>query len=213
MYFAKFAYQMFIMYGLPQSTIVKKQLPKKAIFAKFDLKPSQRESFDADIARIDVVAVVNPTTVPAIGEGTEIKEFYVLAVQLKQRDFDAKNIALLTKLIPRNIVFALHYEEEVQFAIYHTKLITSNWQLLTPNSSFLTLNGLNLDTVWDNIVISIGDIQVEDGKSVAEQIMADDQRAKLLTQIANLERKMAIEKQPRRKREYFEQIKNLKQKL
>ena len=201
------------MYGLPQSTIVKKQLPKKAIFAKFDLKPSQRESFDADIARIDVVAVVNPTTVPAIGEGTEIKEFYVLAVQLKQRDFDAKNIALLTKLIPRNIVFALHYEEEVQFAIYHTKLITSNWQLLTPNSSFLTLNGLNLDTVWDNIVISIGDIQVEDGKSVAEQIMADDQRAKLLTQIANLERKMAIEKQPRRKREYFEQIKNLKQKL
>lgn len=201
------------MYGLPQSTIVKKQLPKKAIFAKFDLKPSRRESFDADIARIDIVAVVNPTTVPAVGEGTEIKEFYVLAVQLKQRDFDAKNIALLTKLIPRNIVFALHYEEEVQFAIYHTKLITSNWQLLTPNSSFLTLNGLNLDTVWDNIVISIGDIQVEDGKSVAEQIMADDQRAKLLTQIANLERKMAIEKQPRRKREYYEQIKNLKQKL
>ena len=62
-------------------------------------------------------------------------------------------------------------------------------------------------------VISIGDIQVGDGKSVAEQIMADDQRAKLLTQIANLERKMAIEKQPRRKREYFEQIKNLKHKL
>ena len=200
------------MYGLSQSTIVKKQLPKKAIFAKFDLKPSQRESFDADIARIDIVAVVNPTTVPAVGEGAEIKEFYVLAVQLKQRDFDAKNIALLTKLIPRNIVFALHYEEEVQFAIYHTKLITSNWQLLASNSSFLTVQGLDLDVVWENIVISIGDIQVEDGKSVAEQIMADDQRAKLLTQIANLERKMAIEKQPRRKREYFEQKKNLKQK-
>ena len=212
MYYAKYAYPFFFMYGLPQSTIVKKQLPKKAIFAKFDLKPSQRESFDADIARIDIVAVVNPTTVPAIGEGTEIKEFYVLAVQLKQRDFDAKNIALLTKLIPRNIVFALHYEEEVQFAIYHTKLITSNWQLLASNSSFLTVQGLDLDVVWENIVISIGDIQVEDGKSVAEQIMADDQRAKLLTQIANLERKMAIEKQPRRKREYFEQKKNLKQK-
>ena len=84
---------------------------------------------------------------------------------------------------------------------------------LTPNSSFLTLNGLNLDTVWDNIVISIGDIQVEDGKSVAEQIMADNQRAKLLTQIATLERKMANEKQPRRKREYFEQIKKLKSQI
>lgn len=203
----------FFMYGLPHSTIVKKQLPKKAIFAKFDLKSSQREGFDADIARIDIVAVVNPTTVPAVGEGTEIKEFYVLAVQLKQRDFDAKNIALLTKLIPRNIVFALHYEEEVQFAVYHTKLITSNWQLLTPNSSFLTIQGLNLDVVWENIVKSIGNIKVEDGNTLKEQIREDDERAKILKQIEQLEKKCRAEKQPRRKLEIFEQIKKLKKQI
>ena len=201
------------MYGLPQSTITKKQLPKKAIFAKFDLKPSQRESFDADIARIDIVAVVNPTTVPAVGEGSEIKEFYVLAVQLKQRDFDAKNIALLTKLIPRKIVFALHYEEEVQFAIYHTKLITSNWQLLTPNSSFLTVQGLDLDVVWENIVKNIGSIEVEDGNTLKEQIEEDDERAKILKQIEILDKKCRTEKQPRRKLEIFEQIKKLKKQI
>ena len=198
------------MYGLPQTTVIKKQLPKKAIFAKFELKPSQRESFDADVARIDIVAVVSPTTVPAVAEGENIKEFYVLAVQLKRKDYDAKNIALLSRLIPQKLIMALHFQEEVQFAINHTKLITSDWKSDTPDLSFLTLNGLNLDTVWDNIVISIGDIQVEDGKTVAEQITADDQKAKLLAQIANLECKMAIEKQPRRKREYFEQIKKLK---
>lgn len=201
------------MYGLSHSTITKKQLPKKAIFAKFDLKLSQRESFDADIARIDIVAVVNPTTVPAVGEGTEIKEFYVLAVQLKQRDFDAKNIVLLTKLIPRNIVFALHYEEEVQFAIYHTKLITSNWQLLTPNSSFLTVQGLDLDVVWENIVKNIGSIEIEDGNTLKEQIKADDERAKILKQIEILDKKCRTEKQPRRKLEIFEQIKKLKKGL
>lgn len=201
------------MYGLPQSTEIKKQLPKKAIFAKFNMPASQRERFDADIARIDIVAVVSPTTVPAVAEGENIKEFYVLAVQLKRKDYESKNIAMLSRLIPQKMIMALHFQEEVQFAINHTKLITSKWQFLTPNSSFLTLNGLNLDTVWDNIVISIGDIQVEDGKSVAEQITADEQRAKLLAQIANLERKMVIEKQPRRKREYFEQIKKLKNKI
>ena len=201
------------MYGLPQTTEIKKQLPKKAIFAKFDLKPSQRESFDADISRIDIVAVVSSSTVPAVAQGENIKEFYVLAVQLKRKDYDAKNIALLSRLIPQKMVIVLHFEEQVQFAISHTKLITSKWQFLTPNSSFLTLNGLNLDTVWDNIVISIGDIQVEQGKSVAEQISADDQRAKVLAQIATLERKMANEKQPRRKREYFEQIKKLKSQI
>ena len=198
------------MYGLPQTTEVRKQLPKKAIYAKFELKSSQRESFDADIARIDIVAVISPSTVPAVALGENIKKFYVLAVQLKRKDYDAKNIALLSRLIPQKMVIALHFEEQVQFAISHTKLITSDWKPLTPNSSFLILRGLTLDSVWDNIVISIGDIQVEQGKSVAEQISADDQRAKILAQIAVLERKMAIEKQPRRKREYFEQIKKLK---
>ena len=201
------------MYGLPQSTITKKQLPKKAIFAKFDLKPSQREGFDADIARIDIVAVVNTATVPAVGDGSEVKEFYVLAVQMKRKEYDSKNIALLTKLIPRNIVFALHYEEEVQFAIYHTKLITSNWQLLTPNSSFLTIQGLDLDVVWENIVKSIGNIKVEDGNTLKEQIREDDERAKLLKQIEQLEKKCRAEKQPRRKLELFEKLKELKKRL
>ena len=182
------------MYGLPQSTEVRKQLPKKAIYAKFDLKPSQRESFDADISRIDIVTVVSPSTLPAVAQGENIKEFYVLAVQLKRKDYDAKNIALLSRLIPQKMVIALHFDEQVQFAISHTKLITSDWKWLSPELSFLTLQGLTLDTVWDNIVISIGDIQVEQGKSVAEQISADDQRAKNLAQIAVLERKMAIDR-------------------
>ena len=76
------------MYGLPISTERKKQLPKKAIYAKFDLKPSQRESFDADIARMDIVAVVSSSTVPALGEGREVKAVYVLAVQLKRKEYD-----------------------------------------------------------------------------------------------------------------------------
>ena len=201
------------MYGLPQSTECKKQLPKKAIFAKFDLKPPQRESFDADITRIDIVAAVSPLTVPALAVGEEVKEFYVLAVQMKRKEYDSKNIALLTKLIPQKMVFALHYSDEVQLAIYHTKVITSVWQLLTPNFSLLTIEGLSLDTVWENIVKSIGQIDVESGSTLTEQIAANDQRAKLLAQIATLERKMASEKQPRRKREYFEQIRTLKIKL
>ena len=198
------------MYGLPQTTEVRKQLPKKAIYAKFELKPSQRESFDADIARIDIVAVISPSTVPAIAEGKEVKEIYLLTLQMKRKEYDSKNIALLTKLIPQRMVLALHYNDEVQFAVHHTKLITSEWQLLTSNSSFLIIKGLTLDTVWDNIVKSIGQIDVENGNSLTEQIATNDQREKLLAQIATLERKMAIEKQPRRKREYFEQIKQLK---
>lgn len=193
------------MYGLPNTTEVKKQLPKKAIYAKFDMPASQRERFDADIARLDFVAMLSPRTIPAIAEGEEVKEIYVLAVQLKKKDYDAKNIALLSKLIPQKMVFALHYEDEVQFAIYHTKSITSAW-----GCSSLSINGLNLDVVWDNIVKDIGHIEVEEGNTLTGQIKVNEEQAKLLAQIKALERKMANEKQPRRKREYFEQIKKLK---
>ena len=199
------------MYGLPQTTEVRKQLPKKAIYAKYELKSSQRESFDADIARMDIVAVVSTSTVPALNAGAEVKEFYLLAVQLKRKEYDNKNIVLLTKLIPQRMVFALQFEEQTQFAIYHTKLISSAWK--ATEEATIPLSGLNLDVVWENIVTHIGQIDVEEGNTLSEQISTNDQRAKLLAQIATLERKMANEKQPRRKRELFEHIKELKSRI
>ena len=196
------------MFGLPISTELRQQLPKKAIYVKFGLKSSQREGFDADIARIDIVAVISSSTVPALVNGNEISEFYVLAVQMKRKEYDTKNIVLLTKLIPQKMVFALQYGTQTQFAIFHTKLITSDWQ--PSEKATLPLSGLNLDAVWENIVKDIGQIEVTAGNTLAEQIVADDRQAKLLAQIKTLERKMAKEKQSRRKREYFEQIKKLK---
>ena len=199
------------MFGFPSSTEIKKQLPKKAIYAKFDMSASQRERFDADISRIDISAMVSSKTVPALSEGEEVKEIYLLNIQLKRKEYDAKNIVMLSKLISQKMVFALEYEEEVQFAIYHTKLISAAW---TPiEEARLPLSGLNLDSVWDNIVKLIGHIEVQEGNTLTEQIKADEEQAKLLAQIKLLEQKMANEKQPRRKREYFEQIKNLKKSL
>lgn len=199
------------MLNLPKSTEVKKQLPKKAIYAKFNLKSSLRECFDADIARIDIVAVISTATLPALGVSEELGECYVLAVQLKRKEYDSKNIVLLTKLIPQRMVFALQFGEQTQFAVYHSKLITSDWQ--PTESAMLPVSGLNLDAVWENMVKHIGQIEVGYGNTLAEQIAADDQRNKLLAQIAALEKKMAKEKQPRRKRELYLQVKRLKLKL
>lgn len=204
------------MYGLPQSTEVKKQLPKRAIYAKFDMSASQRESFDADVSILYIIGVVSPRTVPAIAEGMDVKEIYVLALQMKRKEYDAKNITLLTKLIPQRMVFVLQCEDEVQFAIYHTKLICSEWMSRDADSFPIGEIGrglLNLDTVWENLVRGIGGILPEENSSLTEQIFFSDLREKTLKQIATLERKMASEKQPRRKRELFEQIKELKKQI
>lgn len=196
------------MYGLPQTTEIKKQLPKKAIYAKFELDTQQRDSFDADINRLDLTAFVSPATVPAISEGQTVKEFYLMCVRLKRKEYNAKNIVLLSRLISQNIVFALQYEGETQLVVFHTKLISSGWK---PTDEIrIDLSGLNLDAVWENIIKQVGQIDVEEGRSLTEQIQADEKKAKVEAQIKTLERRLATEKQPRKKREYFEMIKNLK---
>lgn len=199
------------MYGLPTSTEVKKQLPKKAIYAKFNMPTSQREHFDADIARLDIVGMVSSKTVPALAEGEEVKEIYILAIQLKRKEYDSKNIVLLTNLIHQKMVFALHYEEEVQFAIYHTKLITSEWQ--TSEEASLPLLGLNLGAVWENIVTHIGQIKISEGNSLAEQIKVEEMRTKVKAQIASLTQRLNKEKQFNRQMEINAEIKSLRKQL
>ncbi len=199
------------MYGLPHTTEIRKQLPKKAIYAKFELKPAQRDGFDADVSRIDIVAVISSTTVPAFASGEIIKEFYVLDVQLKKKDYDEKNIVMLLKLIPQNILFSLQYEDETQLAVYHTKLIKSNWKSTADIE--IRLSGLNLDTVWENIIKDIGEIHVREGKTLTEQIQEDERLRVLKRQIDELERKCRTEKQPRKRLELYNRLQELKKNI
>jgi len=196
------------MFGLPVHTEVGTQLPKKSIYAKFAMNSSEKEKFDADISRI---VITNAVDGRHVAEGEKVKSFYVLAVQLKHKDYDPKNIVSLVKLINQNILFALTYESEVQLAVFCTRLVTSDWQSI--DNVAVPLRGLNLDAVWENIVASIGDITITEGKNVAEQIAEDDAHAKLMKQIEQLEQKVRIEKQPRKKLELFEKLKELKKKL
>ena len=130
-----------------------------------------------------------------------------MVVQLKRKDYEAKNLSLLFRLIPQRFVLALQFEQETRFAIEHTRLITSAW--MPTEEAQLPLSGLNIDTAWENLVKSIGQVTVEDGHTLAEQIALNEQRAKLQAQIATLKRKMANERQPRKKRSIYEEIKKL----
>lgn len=195
------------MLGLPQSTEVRKPLPKAQLYKKFDWKPSQRDSFDSVVARLDFIHWISPKTVPAITEGAEIKEIFVIEVSLKTRDFDMKPIEQLARSIPQRVAYLLRYEQEARLAVYHTKLFISAPQDI--DTLNISLTGLNLDTIWETIVSSIGSFSVEQENSLTEQIKIDSDRAKIEKQIATVEKQMYASKQRRRKRELYKQIKEL----
>ena len=199
------------MYGLPASTLVNRPLYKKAVFEKFNLKAAERDRFDADVSRMAIVAYLSPAKIPALHPGQEVKEFYVLQVQLKQRDYDTKNILLLQKLIPQKIVFALEYDEDVQFCIFHTRLQQSEWK--HASEAEIPLKGLTFDDVWNNIVAEIGSLDNAAEETLEQQIINREEREKLLRQIELLEKRCRIEKQTRKKYELHQQLLKLKEEL
>lgn len=195
------------MLGLPKSTELLRQLPKKAIYEKFNMNTAAKEKFDTDISRINIVAEISPNTV-SIAKGETVSAIYVLQVILKQKEFDSRTISQISKLIDQNMLLGLDCDGERKLAIHHTKLIQSDW---TPiENCSVALTGLNLDTVWENLITQVGSIEIEQGHSLDEQIAADEQKAKLEKEIARLEKQARNEKQPKKKFELVQMIKKLK---
>ena len=196
------------MLGLPQSTEVKRSLPKAQLYRQFDWKPMWRDAFDAEVSRLDFVHWIAPKTVPVIVVGAEIKEIFVVEVVLKQPTISNDNLLRLVKSIPQHIVWALTFESKVQLAVWHSYLFVS--ERIDVAEATLLLNGLDLDAAWQNIICAIGDFAVEADKSLTEQIKINEEQARLQAQIDRLDRQMRAERQPRRKNELFKQIQKLR---
>ena len=79
------------MLGLPKSTELNKQLPKKAIYAKFQMNTAQKDKFDADISRISIMAEISPSTT-GIAKGETVVSIFVLLISLKHKDFAQSTI-------------------------------------------------------------------------------------------------------------------------
>lgn len=198
------------MLSLPLNTQVNKQLPKAAIYRSFNSNSLPRERFDNDVSKIVIANELSPATLH-IAEGKTVKSIFVLNVSLKKKEYDARNIVLLNKLIPQTMLFVLQWNEMIQLAVTYKQLITSAWYQVDEYK--LQLSGLNLDTVWENIVKQIGDIHLEGKNTLAEQIAADAEHAATIKQIEMLEKRCWAETQSHKKYELHKQITKLKEKL
>lgn len=198
------------MLGLPKATEVNKPLTKKAIYAKFQMNNSEKEKIDADISRITIVNEISEARTN-IKAGEKVKIFFVLNIALKRKTFNESTITKLSKLIPQNILMVLSFEDEAKLAVDHVKLIQSEW--VSKEELKVHLKGLDLDQVWENIIVQIGNVQIDEGNSLEEQILQNEQIERIKKEITKLEKQARSEKQPKKKFELVQQINNFKRKL
>lgn len=200
------------MLGLPPSMEVKKIIPKRALYNKFQLNTAEQKEFDAAIKQLAIVNEISSRTLPALQQKVGEKAIFVLAVQLKQEDCAEKILYKLCRLIDQRLLLALCYEDKVQLALlFNNKILTNEFKLATAQQ--VTLQGTSLNEIWEQLALQVANLTPLAGLTPAAVIANAGKREELTKQIAALTKKMFAERQAKKKLELRLQLNQLKEEL
>ncbi|WP_297813350.1 DUF4391 domain-containing protein [uncultured Finegoldia sp.] len=200
------------MFALSNTTEMKKTISKKLIYEKFKnkLTPNQKSKFDKEISKITLINEISERSIH-IQKTDEVTGIFVIKVELKTKDYSESNIVLISKLIEQKLLIALKYEDQYQLCINETKLFKNQWS--DEEDIRLEITGTNLEEVWENLVAQVGNIDIQDGNTLQEQIEIDDEKQKLEKLIQTTEKKAQRESQSKKKLQYYQQIRNYQKEL
>lgn len=211
------------MLGFPQTTEFNKRIPKQKFYENLDVTPALKRVFVEQIRLIHWRNKLAATTMN-IAQGNVVEEIEVIEIKLVQPQLNEAVLKQIDKEIPYHILFILSYEGKVQAwtgykeaseggnkAFKVNKYYHTDW--MPQDELNLKIEGLNMDSVWENFIIQVGGVEVEQGKSLAEQIEVDDRKAQLIKDIEKLEKQARSEKQPNKKFQLAQQAKALKKRL
>lgn len=192
------------MLGLPQSTEIRRQIPKDAFFSSKGIRGPKKEKFDKQIHSIAIRGIINRESVN-LDAAEGVPSIYIMELQLNTEDYDESHLMLLDKL-GHKTVYVLSYGNRVRLAVVETSVFQTDW--MSDSDASLELEGLNLGTVWENIVRKIGNLPMD---VPLKEAIAEDVRVKGIDkQIAALERQFSKEKQNHERRNLHSRIQELR---
>lgn len=200
------------MLGLPSATEVKKIIPKRALYSKFQLNTAEQKEFDAAIRQMTIVNEISLRTIPALQKKEQKKAVFVLAVQLKQEGCAERLLQRLCRLIDQRLLLALCYADKLQLALLFDNKIFLN-EFKPAAEQRVTLQGTGLKDIWEQLALQVANLTPSAGLTPASVIANAGRRAETEAQIAALTKKMFAEKQARKKLTLREAINKLKKEL
>ena len=211
------------MLGFPQTTEFNKRIPKQKFYENMEVSPALKRVF---VERIKLIYWRNKLGVSTmnIAPGETVTEIEVIEIKLASPQLNEAVLRQIDKEIPYHILFILSFDGKVQAwtgykeaaeggnkAFKVNKYYHTEW--MPEHELNLKIEGLNMDAVWENLIIQVGGVEVGQGKSLDEQIQIDDQKAKMQKEIEKLEKQARNEKQPNKKFQLAQQVKTLKKQL
>lgn len=213
------------MLGLPKSTEFNKRVPKQKFYEQIEITPTLKRIFIDQIRTIYWRNKLAATTLN-VAAGERVTEIEVFEVRLSEPSLEEVVLKQIDKEIPYHILFLLEYDGKYQASIGYKEAAESgknafkvsryyhtDW--MEEESLPLKIEGLNLDSIYDNFVRQIaGDVlQANKPESLKESVEKETLRLNLQKQIATLETKMRKEKQLNRQMQLNTELKTLKKEL
>lgn len=207
----------------PKQTEVNKRIPKQKFYDNLDLTPAVKKAFVEQIQSVVWKNKLSPATIN-LRAGQEVTEIEVFEVSLNTDTLDEAVLRQIDRQIPYHILFCLCFDGRIRFAVGHKEAAGSGGNAFRVNRYFfsewmeedeatVSIDGLDMDSVWEGFIAQIGSIQIEDGNTLDEQIAANAQREKIEKEIARLEKLARKESQPKKKFELVQKINGLKNQL
>ena len=211
------------MIGLPKTTEFNRRIPKQKFYENLSITPALRRSFIDDVRGIYWRNKLAATTLN-LAAGSSVTEIEVFEIQLNARSIDEAVLRQIDREIPYHILFLLSYENQYQAWIGYKEAAQSGGQAFKVSQYYhtewldesqlpLQLDGLNLDTVYENFVRQIrNSVESEVWRvelSVSENVALDQKRQQLEKQIIALETKIRREKQFNKQVEMNAELKKL----
>lgn len=199
------------MFGIPAETEVQKPPFLVAKLAtKLGLSDADKQSLQTDVKSIRISHVISNKSIPALKEGNEVKSITIILVEVSRENYNRDALCKISQSVKGQAIFIITFANLASVLLNQNgKAIRSSWE---PNLVF-TLKGLTLDTVWENIVKAVGQIDIEPGLTLSQQIELNTLRESTEKKIAAIEKKARAEKQPRKKFELAQQKKSMEQEL
>lgn len=211
------------MLGFPQTTEFNKRIPKQKLYENMEVSPALKRVF---VERIKLIYWRNKLAASTmnIAPGETVTEIEVIEIKLASPQLNEAVLRQIDKEIPYHILFILSFDGKVQAWTGYKEATEGGNKAFNVNKYYhtewipeyelnLKIEGLNMDAVWENLIIQVGGVEVGQGKSLDEQIQIDDQKAKLQKEIEKLEKQARNEKQPNKKFQLAQQVKALKNRL
>lgn len=216
------------MLGLPKTTEFNKRIPKQKFYENINITPALRRIFVDQIKVVYWRNKIAPTTIN-LEAGNNVTEIEIFEVKLNCVPLDVSVLRQIDKEIPYHIIFLLEYEGKYQawtaykekagsgsnaFKVdtyYHT-----DWFL--EDELILKLDGLNMDTVYENYVRQIAGETLRastagEPESLKESVERSKQIQLLQRQIVTLQKKIRKEKQLNRQIELNAELKCLRKEI